>query len=819
MTFATSAKRLLLSSAGLLTLAAFGTPMQAAAETPAADPANEVAEIIVTGTRRSETVQDAPINISAVGAETIESLGLRDLRDVVRQTPGVFIVDQGPRQTNRIIVRGLNADPLGSGEGVGVTAGGTVATYLGEIPLYIDLKLNDMERVEFLLGPQGTLYGAGTLGGAIRYIPNRPSFTEQMLEVRGDAYGYSEGDDLSSDVGLTFNLPVSETFAIRGSVDRLDDAGFIDYIYTVQTPGVSDPQPDLTDPAAVAANLRRVNDANTEETLSGRIAARWAPTDWLDATLTYYFQDQEVGARQVSSHRGLLPAGEYESTLRVLEPNDRKDELLALEATIDLGFAELTSATGASRYTETGQRDQTDLLISLEYSYELFPSFTAFTREDQEDEIFNQEVRLVSTSEGPFSWIVGAFYNKYKSNAESREFTPGYDLFAIAELGGVNPRPDALEYYSANKTDLTELAVYGEASYKFTEKWQVTAGIRRYEYELETRDAVDFPLLNSVFFGEPSDAINLEFEEGGQSDDGFLYKFNTSYEFTDDVLGYLTISEGYRIGNSNGVGPCPPDIDEDTAIACGLPDELQYFPDKTLNYEVGVKSVLSDGRLVLNGAAYFIEWSDPQVSSATQNGLIPITKNGAAAESKGLEISFNATVIDELTVRGAYAFNQSELTETSERLIPYITPPGFQGTLQYADGEAGDRLPGSPEHQFALSGTYERPIRPGLDLQVNYGLVAISDVLTRTGNKGGGITLDSYSLHGASIGVSADTWAVTLYVDNLFDEFVETGARNTPAYNQVVSNINGDPVAARSFYTDVLPPRQIGLRFHKRFGG
>jgi iron complex outermembrane recepter protein len=804
-------KSALLASASLAAAAAAAPSVSVAQEAT-----NEVAEIIVTGTRRSETVQDAPINISAVGGEQLEALGIENLREAVRQVPGVFIVDQGPRAANRIIVRGLNADPLAASEGVGQTAGGTVATYLGEIPLYIDLRLNDIERVEFLLGPQGTLYGAGTLGGAIRFIPNRPSFTERMLEVRGDAYMYEEAEDVSTDVGLTFNFPFSDTFAVRGSIDRLDDSGFIDYLYVVREPGVSDPQPDLNDLAATRANLHRVDDANTEETLSGRFAARWAPTDWFDATLTYYFQEQEVGARQISHHRGLLPAKEYEATLRVLEPNDRKDELVSLEATLDLGFAELTSATGFSRYTETGQRDQSDLLIGLEYSYESFPSFTAFTREDQEDETFTQEVRLVSKSEGPFSWIVGAFYNKLESNAASREFTPGYAEFLAGD--GTNPRPDSLEYFSVDVIDLKETALYGEASYRLTEAWQVTAGVRRYEYELKTRSAVDFPLFNSVFGGEPPDAITLNFEDGGQEDDGFLYKFNTSYDFTDDILGYLTISEGYRIGNSNGVAPCPDPLPPNQ-IACGLPNELQYFPDKTLNYELGLKSTLYDGRLVLNGAVYFIEWKDPQVSSATENGLIPITVNGTAAESKGLEINFNAQVTDELTIRGAYAYTKAELTERTERLIPFITPPGFQGTIDYADGEPGDRLPGSPEQQFALSATYTRPLPNGLDLEVNYGLVAVGDVLTRTGGRGGGITLDGYSLHTASVGVNSESWGVTLYIDNLFDEFVESGARGTPAFNQTVFNADGDPVAVRTFYNDVLPPRQVGIRFHKRFGG
>lgn len=771
----------------------------------------DVDELIVTATRRNSTVQDAPINIAAVGAVEIEEQGLGDLAEVARWVPGVHIVDQGSRGDNRIIVRGLNADPLGSAEGVDNNGGGTVATYVGEIPLYVDLKTNDLERVEILLGPQGTLYGAGTLGGAVRYIPVKPRFDAPMMEVRSDVYQYSEANDLSTDFGVTLNAPITDTFALRASFDRLHDTGFIDYNYLVQQIGISDPDPDFSDPAAVAANLYQNKDANYEHVASGRIAARWAPTDWLDGTLTYYFQDSDSGGRQVSHRRTDLQTGDYVSAERVPEPNHRENELLALEVTADLGFAELTSATGKSRYVERGQRDQTDLLISLEYGYESFPSFTAYTLEEGGQQVLSQELRLVSKHEGPFSWILGGFYYELDSNFSSKEFTPG-----LPEYWGVE-RPDALEYYNVGLTNLKEEAIYGELTYEITPAWQVTVGARRYGYELETQQAVDFPLLNTIFGAAP-DAITLDFEPGGQEDDGWLYKFNTSYQFTPDILGYFTVSEGYRIGNSNGVGPCPDPLPS-TQIACALPNEMAYQPDKTLNYEVGLKTQLLDRRLTLNGAVYYIEWSDPQVSSATENGLIPITKNGAAAESKGAEVNFIASVLQDWTVRGSYSYNKSELTEVTLNLVPRFNPPGYQTTITYENGEPGDRLPGAPEHQGSLFVDYSRELGNGMDFGFNYGLTAVSDVLTRTGGRGESLTLEGYSIHNASISLGTDVWTATLYAENLFNEFAETGARGTEQYNQPVFDDNGDRVFVRTFYTYVLPPRAVGVRFTRRFGG
>lgn len=801
--------------AGAASVTALAAPYTALAD----DAGTSVEELIVTGTRRDTTVQDAPINIAAVGGAELEQQGIDNLAEAAKWVPGIFIVDQGGRQGNEIIVRGLNASPITSGDGNN-DGGGKVATYLGDIPMFVDLKLNDMERVEFLLGPQGTLYGAGTLGGAIRYIPVRPKFGMDELIVRGDVYGYAHGDNPSTDVGVTFNKAFGDTFAIRGSVDWLNDQGFIDQPFVVQQVGVSEPDPDFSDPDDVRANLRRVKDVNTEDTLSARLAARWSPVDWLDANLTYYFQDAQIGGRQVSStHLDHFPVeiGEWESALRVTEPNRLKNELLALEVTADLGFAELTSATGASRFKAYGNRDQTDLLISLEYSYEAFPGFSAFTEEYRRDETYTQEVRLVSKSEGPLSWIVGGFFNRQRIKRYSKEFTPFYDQYLIDIGFGTQLRPDAVEYYSPFKSLLTEAAGFGEISYQFTEAWQVTVGARYYTYDYKTWSAVDLPLWETTVGGRtPVDLLVEDWEEGGQEDQGWLFKFNTSYNFTEDVMAYLTVSEGYRIGSSNGVPACPDPL-PGNQIVCALPNELMYSPDKTLNYELGLHSQWFDERLTLNAAVFFIQWKAPQVDSATQNGLQPIFINGGDAESKGFEINFSAQLTDNFSIRGSYAHAEAEFVEPTPNLVGFITPPGFQSTITYEAGQPGDRLPGSPQDQGSFYARYEQPLSNGWTVSGGYGFTAAGDVLTRAGSRGGGYVLPSYVIHSASVELAGEKWRVIGYVDNIFDEFAESGARNTPAYNQVVFDETGAPVYQRGFYVNVLPPRKVGIRFERRF--
>jgi outer membrane receptor protein involved in Fe transport len=346
---------------------------------------------------------------------------------------------------------------------------------------------------------------------------------------------------------------------------------------------------------------------------------------------------------------------------------------------------------------------------------------------------------------------------------------------------------------------------------------------------------VDFPHFEDLSFMPATldEIANTPFDpELSQSDNGFLYKFNASFEASDDLLVYATVSEGYRIGATNGLGQCDafdPNANQGScALAPGQQfgpnpedvstrDERQFFPDKTRNYEIGFKSTLAGGALTLNGAAYYIDWIDPQLGSASVNASIPITVNGGGAEAKGVELSANWRPTNRLQLRGNFSYIDAQLTELTPGLIQAIDPPGF-GT-EFFDGEDGDRLPGSPETQFSVFGSYEYPLSNGDGLLFNASYSHQSDVLTRAGARGGSLTLDGYGTANAAITYQADRWSATLFADNLFDEFAETGAANTPLFSQTVQDFDGGTVYPRRFFTNILPPRQIGLRFRINFGG
>lgn len=764
--------------------------------------------IIVTATRREMSVQDIPLNIAAFDDSLLQAREISDLAELGRNVPGLYVIDQGKRSSNNIVVRGLNLNPFQSAEALGNTGGETVATYVGEVPLYIDLALVDIERVEVLLGPQGTLYGAGTLGGAIRYIPRKPQLGDTSVSVRGGGFGVSEAESYGWRAGATFNVPFGDNFAFRASVEQYDDPGFIDTPYLVRQPGVSDPEPDFDVPGEEAANLYSVLDSDWEDTTYARVALRWQPGDNVDATFTYHHQNMEVGGR-TQNHVVAFDTHPFVSATRYPEPSERTNELLSAEIIADLGFAQLTSSTGYSRYEQWGQRDQTDLLITLEYGYEAFPSFSAFTREDEEENVFTQEIRLVSQGDGRWNWIAGAFFYDFEQpGATSKEFTPEYDVY----LGG--SRPDDLEYIDFVAEDLTERALFGEIGYQITDRWNITLGARYYDFTYDTLSDVDFPLANTIFGGAGPDEINLELEPTTLDDSGTLFKFNTSYQFNEDVLGYFTVSEGYRFGSANGVAACPDPLPPQQ-IVCALPNEFQYFPDKTTNYEIGMRSQWADGRITLNGALYYIDWQDPQLASVTANGSQPITKNGEGAETSGIELSLDASVTDRLNVGFSYSHTRAELTEVATALIRSFTPPGFgpSDPAEYIDGQPGDRLPGSPEDQAMVYMGYNWTLSSRWDMTLNYGVSSVGDIITTTGLRGDSETLGGFSLHHASLVFSGGPWGFTLYGQNLLDKYAVTGVRSRRSFVQTVADENGDPVHVRSYAQQMVRPRELGIRF------
>lgn len=800
-------KRRSLTSLALMSATALGGLLpciaHAAEAAEAAAAANTADDIIVTGTRRSVSVQDAPINITAVGAEQLEAQSITDIRNLANFTPGVTVLDTGARSASKIVLRGLSANDTGIG---GSNTENSVATYLGEVPMYLDFKLIDIDRVEVLLGPQGTLYGSGTLAGAIRYMPKRPNVNdvEGYAHLRASTVAHS--DDIGYIGDAAFNVPiVQDHIALRSVFGYYFEPGFIDYNYVLKQPGISLPQPgglDLGTPAQQAENFERHKDADFERTFTTRNTLLVQTSEDLKAFLTYAYQLSKTDGYQ-SNSAGVLGTGKYERASRYLEPSRREAHLVSLEINANLfDFAQLVTSTALTRQKVTGNTDNTDLLLDLDYDYELFPGFSSYAPSENKYKQFNQEVRFVSAHGGPLSWVIGGFYNNFRTSQWRNEYVPGYTAWA-----GIDYRPDDLEYISFVNSKTKEKAVFGEATFEITPKWQVTGGIRYFKYEAEVTGGTDLPLTGGGRRRTPYPAIQFDpsrVRSGDTSDSGTVWKVNTSYKFTDDLMVYATYSTGYRIGGVNRHPPCVLPLEPGQNV-CALPDELIYGPDKTKNKEIGVRFSLFDRRLVGSVAGYHIDWDGIQVGSQTVNGALGITVNGAKAVSKGVELSFTGRPVSALEISGTYSYNDVHLTDVA---------PGVIVTTHHGrfDGEPGDRLPGTPKNAGTIGATYTVPFDSGADLKLNWTAVYRGNVVTRIGARGFGEKLPSYTLHRASITYGMDDWEVSLFANNIFDNYAVTSVGQST--EQIGVN---DGVALRYYSHAVVRPRTVGIETRFRF--
>lgn len=787
----------LLSASAIACIAALPALAQEAPEAEA-DAAGEAGtEIIVTATRRAVSLQNAPINISAVTAESLEDQRVDDVRSLAAFAPGVTIQDTGPRSTGSIVLRGLSASDTSS---FGANNDNTLATYLGEIPLYQDFKFIDMNRVEVQLGPQGTLYGLGTLAGAIRYLPNRPDPDRWEGTFHARVYDVAHARDPGFVVDGAINVPlIPGKVAFRSATGYFNDPGFIDYNYVLRTPGVSNPQPNrpgtffgsIGTADQIAQNFYSYADANFEHTFTTRNQLGLYPFEGLSLTLSYVRQQTDTNGRQANGG-GVFGTGKYEAPWRYLEPAKRVTDLFAAEVEAELGdIAQLVSATAFTRQKFRSSADVTDLLLDLDYDYELFPAFSGYTRSTGKNEQFNQEIRLVSTHGGPFSWVLGGFYNRLKTRSDYREIVPGYPAWA-----GIN-RPDEVEYASFVDTVTKERAVFGELTFQPVDALTLTAGGRYFKYEADVTGGTALPLFQTY----PN--INFRTRSGNTEDDGAVWKFNGSYKFTSDLMAYATYSKGYRIGGVNRVAPCVLPLNPGQNL-CALPNELSYKPDTTRNKEIGIRASLFDGKLRTTLALFHIDWDGIQLDGLTENGAIGITVNGGKAVSKGVEFSFNARPVQGLSVNGNFSYTDAHLTETVPGLLKTRT-----GEF---DALPGDRLPGSTKVSGSLGFNYEFPV--GEDtMTFSWTSTYTGNIFTRVGARAGGQILPSYTTHRASLGYALDeTLEFRVYADNIFDKYAVVAVSN-----DLTRRIVNDGVVSRYYANSVLTPRKIGLEMTKKF--
>ena len=719
----------------------------------AATTSDGLEEVIVTATRRAENILDVPYNITAVSGAQIEKSNVFDSVELLRSIPGVGVVDRGQRNSsvvNGIRIRGLNVDSSALGD-YALSAVSTVSTYVGDTPVFANLLLKDIDRVEVLRGPQGTLYGSGALGGTVRYVLTEPQLGTTSAKVAGTLSQVDGSDGVGVSGDLTFNVPVGQTFAIRGNLSRADYPGITDYVnlYRLDSDGIPVAPNGVLDPAA---SYHRKKDADTVDIWYGRLAAKWQPSESFDATLSYFHQDDDVGGRRQPTP-GFDGYGrryrEYENGSIQLEPATRQVDMGTLEANVDLGFATLTSSTsyydhsGDSTSENTGFYAQSGFLSFYYY----YPRPMASAVRTYSDQAFIQEFRLVSKGGETIDWVAGLYYQDQDLEATQDSFLRGFkrwwDAAVPSAPGAVTGDQDFL--YRRDDS-FKDQAAYGEVTWHATDKLAFTGGVRYFDNSDTNHTLIDIPLYASL--SQPTDATFKS------SEDDFLFKGNVALSLGDDELLYATVSEGYRRGGSNAV-PL-------TGFFAESPLWQVYKADTVTNYEVGFKGTI--GRVRYDASVFFIDWQDPQLSTATPNWGFYVTTNGESAASKGVELQLSGQLTDHIGFGFGYTWNDAELTSDFRSPL---------GALIEVDGA---QLPGAPKQIVNASLDFRQPLKDSLEFTARIGAYYQSETQNALSRSPVfDATLDSFQIWDASAALAGDAWSVALWVKNIGNSAGVTG--------------------------------------------
>lgn len=674
--------------------------------------ASYVDEVVVTAQKKVENIQDVPASISVIGGRRLETLGATQLTDYAAYVPGLVVDSAGSPGQTMITLRGMS--PLTSTAMVGTYIDdsplGSSAGWLAASSFALDLMPYDIARVEVLRGPQGTLYGANTMGGLLKYVTNAPDLTQFSARAGSEISTINGAGDLGWGLRGGVNLPlVADKLAV--SVTAFDQ----------HTPGYID------------NGLTGAKDENGAEQKGGRIALLWKPTDNLTVKLSAMGQDIDSKNNATVS---LIPGtqtpiyGQLSSGHLVDQPFSSQMRYYTATINWDLGWADLTSA---SSYAKTNIQQVSDFTSTLGIYYpyvsegvpastggvivppglapfELSPGLKKFT----------QEFRLSSPAGQRLEWLLGAFYTKedafMSERITGRDFSggviPGFDPFFLATL----------------PTSYREVAAFANFTYKFTDAFDLSLGGRFARNEQSFRLDASGPFF--VFIGADGTTV------AASQEDVFTYSVAPRWHITDDTMAYARVASGYRPGGPNS--PLP-----------GVPPQVNS--DRIVNYELGLKSEFLDRRAMIDVALFRVDWVDIQATGATSTGVQYIA-NGGRARSQGVELSAYYMPVRGLT----FGFNTAY---TDAKLLDPIPELG---------AASGDQLSYTPRWSGAVTADWEFPLSEAWTGQVGGGVRYVGDRVV--GFPASSYSqLPSYAALDLHAGVSNDRWSLRLFVKNATD--------------------------------------------------
>jgi len=677
-----------------------------ATQGPAIPENSGLQEVVVTAQKRQERLQDVPIPVSTVNAELLVESNQQRIEDYYTQIPGLSM-EATVESAQILSIRGITTG--GSDAGAIPTVGVTVddipygSSVLSMVP---DIDPGDLARLEVLRGPQGTLYGASSMGGLIKYVTVDPTTSGFSGRLEAGTSSVYNGAELGYTLRGSANVPVTDNFAIRISAFTRLDPGYID-------------NPVL--------GIDGIDKAHAN---GGHLAALWKPTDSLSIKLSALVQ--EISGDGTNDVTKLPGFGDWQqSYVRGVGPYVRKAQQYGLVINDKFAGVDLTSVTG---YGINAVHDSLDISGALggAVSEKLFgPGATAVPNYDSfRTTKFSQEVRLSGQLLQKLDWQLGGFYT-YENNSPFFQYLP-------VENGNTGAVVGQLVYLNFPST-YTEYAGFADLTYHFTDRFDLQVGARESEIRQNIKPATYIGVYDTAFLGQSSEYYVYPQKIAKSSP--FTYLFTPRYKLTPDLMVYVRLASGYRPGGANSAQP-------------GTPPE--YSPDKVYNYELGVKADFLDHTLSLDASAYYIDWKDIQLTLNNTVTHQTFIGNAGAAKSQGGELTLESRPISGLRLAAWIAYDDAELTSfPAEALLAgtYAVP--------------GDRLPQSPQFSGNIAVDEDFPLAAnthgfvGLSSSYiggRYGLLTASS--TRE-------YLPAYVRTDVRGGVRYDTWTANLYINNV----------------------------------------------------
>src|SRR6202167_3492358 len=640
---------------------------QPAATAENASPALD--EIVVTASKRISTVQDTPISITAVSGDDLQARGVASLATLAQGTPGVSLKSEGPSQTE-IEMRGMTSSGGNSA---------TVGFYLDDIPLtgpasaqnghvVIDPDLYDLNRIEILRGPQGTLFGSGAMGGTVRLISTQPNLSQFQSTAQSVLSG-TDGGGFNHKDSLMINLPlIDDTLALRVAGTENYASGWIDRIVADPFPiAGGNPAGTVRGDVQNAPIEKQYPGSNAYQSYAARVTLLWKPTENLSVTPSFFHTTSTQNG--ISAYDSVPGTETHYQPFDIAEP--LTDSLTAYSLNINFSFPwfDLTSSTARwtrnSTQVEEASEAFNNPLEGITYNSENGlpnPGYYGATGSGPEHGMeidpshqFSEELRLASTGTGKASWVTGLYYSDFYSLWTFNGTTPNYS--AYMDLGTLAPAttPNWFDAYSPTK--LSQFAAFGDGTYALTDELKVDVGARVNHYDYRFSSCISgWGSANGAATPSCSGLIPL-------SSTSFNPKFNLSYTFSPDLMAYATVSTGFRPGGGNAVYPT-------TGAAWGSAFEQQnytsgkwpatYEPDRVLSYELGEKARLLDHRLTVNASIYYEDWRHVQLEAYPNDWALNINGNYVSIYGADLDVLADLGAGFQLEVEAGYLYEWLE---------------------------------------------------------------------------------------------------------------------------------------------------------------